>query len=139
MNLFLFIKIFVFSFFFGVQKDNAMEIHINNLTNNSGKVRLGIYNRGEDFPQERNQFKGLILEIKDKKAKIIVPDLEKGKYAIAVYHDINDNGKLDKNMFGMPTEPYGFSNNVRGVFSAPNYSDASFKVEGKTVVKIKVY
>jgi uncharacterized protein (DUF2141 family) len=36
-------------------------------------------------------------------------DLPVGRYAVAVYHDLNDNGKLDKNVLGIPKEPYGFS------------------------------
>jgi uncharacterized protein (DUF2141 family) len=35
-------------------------------------------------------------------------DIKPGKYAIAVIHDENCNGELDTNMFGIPTEGYGF-------------------------------
>jgi uncharacterized protein (DUF2141 family) len=44
----------------------------------------------------------------------------KGKYAISVYQDINKNNKLDKNFFGAPTELFGFSNNPKVKFSAPD-------------------
>src|SRR5690606_17095923 len=36
-------------------------------------------------------------------------DLPAGDYAVAMYHDRNGNGKLDSNLVGIPTEPYGFS------------------------------
>lgn len=39
------------------------------------------------------------------------PQLPPGRYAVQVMHDANDNGKLDTNLVGMPTEGYGFSNN----------------------------
>lgn len=51
-----------------------------------------------------------------------------GEYAIAVYHDINANEKLDSNLIGIPREPYGFSNNAKGRFGPPDWEDAAFVV-----------
>lgn len=34
-----------------------------------------------------------------------------GRYAIAVYHDRNGNGRIDRNFLGLPTEDGGLSNN----------------------------
>jgi uncharacterized protein (DUF2141 family) len=53
-------------------------------------------------------------------------DLLQGDYAFAIYHDENKNSKLDKNMLGVPTEYYGFSNNARRTFSAPSFQESSF-------------
>ena len=39
-------------------------------------------------------------------------DLAPARYAVAVYHDVNGNGRLDTVPPGLPTEPYGFSNDV---------------------------
>jgi len=38
-------------------------------------------------------------------------DVPAGKYAIAAFQDENAEGKLSKNMFGVPKEPRGFSKN----------------------------
>jgi len=54
-------------------------------------------------------------------------DLAPGKYAIRLMHDENDNGKLDTNLVGMPTEGYGFSNNPR-VMRAAHFDEAVFEV-----------
>ncbi len=35
--------------------------------------------------------------------------LPSGRYAVVVYHDLNDNGRLDHNLLGFPAEPLGFS------------------------------
>jgi uncharacterized protein (DUF2141 family) len=43
-----------------------------------------------------------------KDASFEFSDIKPGKYAIAVIHDENCNGKLDTNMFGIPKEGYGF-------------------------------
>ena len=54
-------------------------------------------------------------------------DLKPGKYAIRLMHDENDNGKIDTNLVGMPTEGYGFSNNPR-VMRAAHFDEAVFEV-----------
>ena len=55
-----------------------------------------------------------------------VPD---GRYAIALFHDENGNGRLDKRLM-MPREGYGFSQNAPVRFGPPSFARASFKVEG---------
>ncbi len=52
--------------------------------------------------------------------------LAPGTYAVAVYQDLNDNGKLDRGWFGIPTEPYGLSLNYRPTFSKPTFDDCKF-------------
>jgi len=50
-----------------------------------------------------------------------------GAYAVAVYQDVNGNGRLDRNALGLPTEPYGFSNDV-GRIGPPTFSGARVPV-----------
>jgi uncharacterized protein (DUF2141 family) len=62
--------------------------------------------------------------------------LTPGRYALMVYVDRNGNGKLDRGMFGRPTEPYGFSNGG-GSFGPPDFADATFDVAGSgTAIRI---
>jgi uncharacterized protein (DUF2141 family) len=42
-----------------------------------------------------------------------------GGYAVALYHDENDNRHLDRNWIGFPTEGYGFSNNPHLALGPP--------------------
>jgi uncharacterized protein (DUF2141 family) len=51
-----------------------------------------------------------------------------GQYAIRLFHDVNGNGQLDTNPFGIPTEPFAFSNNARGRFGPATWADAVFTV-----------
>jgi uncharacterized protein (DUF2141 family) len=52
-----------------------------------------------------------------------------GRYAIAVVHDENANGKLDRIM-GLPSEGVGTSRDARGHFGPPKFEDAAFQYEG---------
>ncbi len=57
---------------------------------------------------------------------VVIKDLPEGEYSFSVYHDANGNGKLDKNLLGIPTEDYAFSNNAVGKMGPPSYASAKF-------------
>lgn len=54
--------------------------------------------------------------------------LGSGVYAVSIYQDENDNGKLDANFMGIPSEPYAFSNNAKGMFGPPSFEDCKVEV-----------
>jgi uncharacterized protein (DUF2141 family) len=60
-----------------------------------------------------------------------VRNVKPGSYAIAVFHDTNANTKLDRNFIGLPTEPYGFSNDA-GRRGPPNFERALITVKEPT-------
>jgi uncharacterized protein (DUF2141 family) len=59
----------------------------------------------------------------------VVKNLTPGSYAIIVFHDENDNGKLDENYWGVPTEGYAFSNNAQGFLGAPDFATAAVAID----------
>jgi outer membrane protein len=56
-----------------------------------------------------------------------------GDYAVVVLHDGNDNGEVDHNFLGLPTEPLGFSNGFKlGLFSGkPTFEKLRFTFSSK--------
>jgi uncharacterized protein (DUF2141 family) len=60
-----------------------------------------------------------------------------GANAVIAFHDENDNGLLDANALGVPTEGYGFSNNAQGFLSAPSFAAAAVTL-GQTDQNISV-
>ena len=82
---------------------------------------------------------GKDVEVTGKSVVYSFKDVPFGTYAVAIFHDTNSNGKLDKNLFGIPKESYAFSNNVYGALGLPpNFNEASFKVDGNKIIKIKI-
>ena len=61
-----------------------------------------------------------------------------GRYAVAAFHDANDNGKLDKYIYGAPRESWGMSGNVRPRLRAPRFDEAVVEVAANTRVVIEV-
>ncbi len=51
-----------------------------------------------------------------------------GTYAVAVYHDENDNHHFDRNFLGLPAEGYGFSNDAPTLFGPPSFDAARLTV-----------
>jgi len=45
---------------------------------------------------------------------------------------------MDKNLFGVPKENYGFSKNVFGTFGPPDFEEVSFKVVSGKIVKLTI-
>jgi uncharacterized protein (DUF2141 family) len=65
-------------------------------------------------------------------------DIPPGEYAISAFHDANDNKKMDTNLFGIPKEPIGISNNATGFMGPPKYNDAKFTVNKNTTLAITI-
>jgi len=59
--------------------------------------------------------------------------IEIEELAIAAYHDENNNGQLDRNPLGIPSERYGFSGGARGFTGAPDYAEAVVKITGEPI------
>lgn len=64
--------------------------------------------------------------------------LPAGEYGVKAFHDLNGNGRMDANPFGMPTEPYAFSNNARGNMGPASWERARFEVSGETAQTISI-
>ena len=57
-------------------------------------------------------------------------DLPAGDYAAKSFHDVDGDGKMNTNPFGMPTEPFAFSNNARGNMGPARWDAAHFAASG---------
>ena len=93
---------------------SAAELHarIRGIKKTKGSLRAALFDKKQSLHFPKNvQFALLRVNQRalKKEATIVFKNPPAGSYAIAVFHDKNNNGKLDKNIFGMPKEGYGFS------------------------------
>lgn len=117
---------------------HTVEVTITNIQESNGDIYLGVYNSETGFPNQNKTYKNTIVQAETGSITITL-DLPSGNYAISVYHDANRNGKLDKNMFGAPTEYYGFSNNARSLFSAPGFDACKVEVPNTKAITIDLH
>jgi len=112
---------------------------ITNLATATAPVTVGVYGTKNKFPDPKDQLKEFKFKPHGKTLKAKITDLPFGTYALAIYQDVNSNGKIDKNLLGIPTEPYAFSNNYRPTIKAPKFDDCRFDYNAKTnTVKMKM-
>ncbi|MBJ2174623.1 DUF2141 domain-containing protein [Aureibaculum sp. A20] len=113
-----------------------LKVSIEGLNSDEGKLFVAIYDHRDDFL--KNPYQGEITEIINGKAMVEFNQLPQGTYAISSFHDENNNGKLDKNYFGIPKEPNACSNNAKARLGPPKYVDAKFNLE-KENTSIKIF
>jgi len=102
---------------------------IKNLESNKGSVRVAVFKGAENFPKDGKTAATCSSQgrLENKQVRVRC-EVNPGNYGAAIFHDENGNKKMDKNIFGMPKEGYGFSNNAKGSFGPPKYKDAAFEV-----------
>ncbi len=98
-----------------------------------GIIKVGVYKK-DGFPLIGKEIKGKDVKVTGEKMTVSLKDIPAGIYAVAIIQDKNSDGEHNTNLFGAPTEPYGFSNNVYGRFGPPDFEDVSVVIEdGKTL------
>lgn len=117
-------------------QDGAIRVHISGFDEIEGKVSIGLFSSPEGFPKKSNDRIGTALEINDSTVSYTFSALKSGEYALAIYHDENSNGELDRNFLGIPSEDYVFSNYATGSFGPPSFEDAKFYLEDSLEIKL---
>ncbi len=109
-----------------------LEIALSGLRSTSGDVRLCIWHSPERFKRGKCEGDSQSIVVAAAATVALQVPLAPGDYAVSLVHDENGNGKLDKNLLGIPTEGVGFSQNPRLSFGPPSYAATRFDVAGDT-------
>lgn len=129
------LSFFSFLILFPLSK-NDLTVEVKSIPKAKGSIFIGLFRPKDEFPVFGKQYIGKIIPVTGKNMSHSFPELAEGKYTVAVYHDENKNGKLDKNHLGIPTEVYGFSNNARRTFSAPSFEEAAIDLKSDLTISI---
>ena len=132
-----YLLVFITCLFFNTSTEtHDLSITIDNIEHIGGSIEIGLFNNGEKFLEEGEAYRSISVNVQKSSEKVIIKNLPKGTYAISLYHDKNSNGKCDRNFFGIPKEPYAFSNNFRPKLSAPTFKDCEFTLTSDHTLKI---
>lgn len=110
----------------------SIDIIIDNIQSNDGTLRIGLYKSEESFLKKT--YKSINVKAQKESVEVFFKDVEEGEYAISLYHDKDDNQKMNT-FFKIPTEPYGVSNNAKGRFGPPKWEDVKFEVSDNKVTQ----
>ena len=101
------------------------------LKNDNGQVGCLLFSSAKGYPKDPNaaiQRKWCAIVAKESVCPF--DPISAGTYAVACFHDENQNGKLDTGLFGIPTEGTVASNNAKGFMGPPSFDDAKFSFSG---------
>jgi len=111
-------------------KQGKITLEITNIRNETGDVKISLFDKADPFPGDHEQaVKRIIAGINNSTASAVFENIPYGEYAIGIMHDENNNSFLDSNLFGMPKEGYGASNNPPVRMGPPLYEDAKFTLD----------
>ncbi|MFO0671952.1 MAG: DUF2141 domain-containing protein [Polyangiaceae bacterium] len=109
-------------------------VNVGTFRNQKGALGCRLYRGAAGFPEASTGTVEKRVPITAGVTGCAFENVAPGVYAISVMHDENGNQKLDKNLFGVPTEGYGVSNNHTHALSSPTWDESKFVVEpGKNV------
>ena len=135
-------KFFVTLFLLAVVSESKAQgkiiVTVTNLVNNNGVCKTCLFADDSSFAGKGSAFKCAELKIQHKKAVAIFDAVPIGVYAIAVFHDENNNNKMNKNFLCIPKEGYGASKNKLPFASAPTFKENCFQVLATSTTNINI-
>jgi len=109
----------------------TLTVLITGARNAKGKMIVWLFKDTQGFPGDTSKIfrqQSVAVDPNTKTAQVTFKDLPQGTFAVTVLDDENNNGKMDKNFFGMPKEAYGASDNPSKKMRAANFDEAKFSL-----------
>jgi len=134
VTLFLIIGFCLFSQ--GVSAQNSLIIKTLGVASNQGMVRVALYDKAATFLAFEGVYASAFSQAEKGLTLLRFNNLPDGDYAVALFHDKNDNQAMDKNWLGIPTEPLGFSKAGLRLFGPPKFEDCVFSLRSDQEISI---
>jgi uncharacterized protein (DUF2141 family) len=123
----------------GASGGHTLTVVVENINKEGGNIGVLVFNSTKGWPEDRfAALKDVVVPAHPGTVNVIIPGLPASDYALAVLHDVNQNHKLDKNLFGVPKEQWGMSNNPHATIKAPPFSAAKFSLAGDMEVHVRM-
>lgn len=118
---------------------NQLTLKVTNIENIQGDLYVALFNSSDTFLGKASI--GKVVKVEGNTVEVIFTDLQNDKYAAAIFHDENANGKLDLEQFGIPAEKYGFSNDINPaeLKRSPVFEECMFEVNGNTDISVNLH
>lgn len=113
---------FVLTSITAIAQTTTVTIQVNNIQVGKGSIVLNIYDKEASFFKTAYVSKTQTAVNSSLKFSLEIPN---GRYAISIFQDIDNNGKLNQGWFDIPLEPVGFGNNFKPKFSAPTFHNCA--------------
>lgn len=117
---------------------NQLSVKVTGIKEQKGNVEVCLYKEGNGFMNRNKAESCTWLKAESADLTHAFPAINRGKYAVIVIHDLNENKTLDTNFLRIPKEPYGFSNNPSTTFGPPDFEGASFELNDDLEIEVRL-
>lgn len=118
---------------------HTLTVVVENVNQDGGNIGVLVFNSRKGWPEDRFvALKDIVVPAHPGTVTVTIPDLPAGEYAVSIGHDVNRNHKVDKNLFGVPKEQWGMSNNPHATIKAPPFSAAKFSLNQDLEIHVKL-
>ena len=128
------ILVFLLSLLSIPESEPEVSLVIKDIRSNKGELEVAIFRPEDNFPGKPS-YRRLRIPARDSATELKF-SLPAGTYAIAVFHDEDESGDLNKSFIGVPKEAVGMSNGKGHGLSRPNFGDAAFELSKDTSVSV---
>ncbi|SFP34406.1 Uncharacterized conserved protein, DUF2141 family [Nitrosomonas cryotolerans] len=94
-----------------------------------GMLSVELYHDPDNFLNKKGRKRRIRIPAMEKQHTVCFSIEQQGTYAVAAYHDVDGNRRLNKRWNMMPKEPFGLSNNPQQRFGFPKFSEAAFTTD----------
>lgn len=117
-----------------------LTIAVSGITSAEGRVYVSVHREGENvsFPDTESAIAGAWRLAREGGFDISFSGLEPGRYAVSGFHDTDDDGELDANLLGVPTESFGFGNGALGLFGPASFEDSSIALKQTETIRLPI-
>jgi uncharacterized protein (DUF2141 family) len=126
----------LFLFPVGLLSQNSLSVEVLGVKNSEGKISVAVYDSSDAFLKFEKVYKTDSTKAQSGSTKILIDDLPSGNYALAIFHDENDNNELDTNWLGIPKEAVGFSNSKMKTFGPPSFKECLIEHQGNEEITV---
>lgn len=122
------------------ERTAALTFRVDNLRRAQGTVWVGVYTGAEDFLNRDRARLEAVPVTTTGSLTITLTDLVPGRrYALGLFHDVDENGEFDTNWLGLPAEPWAFSGTLASRLRVPRFEEVAFVFEpGRGIAPLRL-
>lgn len=110
---------------------NCPVLELQGVKPGEGTLRIAVYGSAESF-NKKPVFSVTVAAPAASTYRLGLCGVSSAEAAVTLFQDTNDNGKMDTNIIGIPSEPWGASG--RPVMGPPSWDAAKVAVNGSPII-----
>lgn len=114
-----------------VVQATKVQVRVLGVSSDAGIVRVAVCPQA-DFLKPTCPYRGR-APARRGTVLVSVAGVPPGIYAVQAHHDANNDGRINRNFFGLPTEGIGVSRAAPMRFGPPRFADAAVSISGALV------